>query len=125
MPPTSKWDTSIPSSTSEIHLRTDHHIPRKLKVPRPQPACTKIHVVYLNIAPVHDVEDVHVGLDGGPITPKRFGKANFGLFRVVGLRLPGIDQRDGDGSVRSGRRVRRRGGKASGIGCSAADGDSR
>lgn len=28
--------------TSEIHLRTDHHVPGKLKVPRSQPACTKI-----------------------------------------------------------------------------------
>src|SRR5262245_12005962 len=45
--------------SSEIHLRADHHIPRKLKVPRPQPASTKIYVVYLNTAAVHDVEDVH------------------------------------------------------------------
>src|SRR5439155_13427057 len=125
MPPTSKWDTSIPSSTSEIHLRTDHYIPRKLKVPRPQPACTKIHVVYLNIAPVHDVEDVHVGLDAGPIEPKTLRKADIELLRVVGIQRAGLDQRHGDCSRRAARQVAPESGKDLGIRCHVACGDFR
>src|SRR5947207_13277326 len=115
MPPTSKWDTSIPSSTSEIHLRTDHHIPRKLKVPRPQPACTKIHVVYLNTGPVHDVEDVHVGLDARPIEPKTLRKADIELLRVVGVQCAGLDQGHVDCSGRAARQVAMESGKNLGI----------
>src|SRR5881396_426900 len=117
MPPTSKWDTSIPSSTSEIHLRTDHHIPRKLKVPRPQPACTKIHVVYLNTAPVHDVEDVHVGLDASSIDTKPLCEADIELLRVVGVQRAGLDERHVDRSGRAAREVAMESGKNLGIRC--------